>query len=77
MTAEHGPSIVALHFHSSSPERCNQPEHTERNGNDGGPILPPRQTPCAVAEMPVPDPKKLKADEPDIADEHGDEHDHN
>ena len=59
-----------------TPDHCSQPEDAERGSNDGGPILPPRQTLCAVAEMPIPDPKNLSADGPAIADEHGAEHSH-
>jgi hypothetical protein len=69
-------SLSGLHSFCFDPNRCNQPEHAERRGNDGGPILPPRQTRRAVAEMPIPDPKNLSADGPAIADEHGDEHSH-
>ena len=69
-------SISDLHSFCFDPDRCNQPEHSERRGHDGGPILSPRQTLRAVAEMPIPDPKNLSADGPAIADEHGDEHSH-
>ena len=55
-------SLSGLHSFCFDPDRCNQPEHAERRGNNGGPILPPRQTLRAVAEMTIPDPKNLSAD---------------
>src|SRR5262245_20678745 len=67
------PVLSGLHSLCLDSDRCNQPEQAERRGNNGGPILPPRQTLCAVAEMPIRDPKNLSADGPAITNEHGDE----
>ena len=76
ISAEHGPSLSGLHSFCFDPDDCNQPEPAERRGDDGGLILPPRQTLCAVAQMPITDPKNLSADGPAIADEHHGEHSH-